>query len=77
MRREVRWRALGCPEACTVGPSRSNPDSSRGEASGDAHAGALMRELAARLPAREVLGMGGPRMREAGSWRSTTPARSR
>ncbi len=37
-----------------------------GEASGDAHAGALMRELAARLPGARFWGMGGPRMREAG-----------
>lgn len=37
-----------------------------GEASGDAHAGALMRELSARLPGARFWGMGGPRMREAG-----------
>lgn len=37
-----------------------------GEASGDAHAGALMRELALRLPHARFFGMGGPRMREAG-----------
>jgi lipid-A-disaccharide synthase len=37
-----------------------------GEASGDAHAGALMRELRLRLPHASFFGMGGPRMREAG-----------
>ncbi|HEY3445149.1 MAG TPA: lipid-A-disaccharide synthase [Myxococcales bacterium] len=37
-----------------------------GEASGDAHAGALMRELSARLPHAKFWGMGGPRMKEAG-----------
>ncbi len=37
-----------------------------GEASGDAHAGALMRELRSRLPSAAFFGMGGPRMREAG-----------
>jgi lipid-A-disaccharide synthase len=37
-----------------------------GEASGDAHAGALMRELSARLKGARFFGMGGPRMREAG-----------
>ncbi len=37
-----------------------------GEASGDAHAGALMRELSARLPHARFYGMGGRRMREAG-----------
>ncbi|MGI5865346.1 MAG: lipid-A-disaccharide synthase [Myxococcales bacterium] len=37
-----------------------------GEASGDAHAGALMRELKARLPDVRFFGMGGPRMREQG-----------
>lgn len=37
-----------------------------GEASGDAHAGALLRELRARLPHAAFFGMGGPRMREAG-----------
>lgn len=37
-----------------------------GEASGDAHAGALMRELSARLPHARFFGMGGARMQEAG-----------
>ena len=45
-----------------------------GEASGDAHAGALMRELSVRVPGARFFGMGGPRMREAGLqalWDST------
>jgi lipid-A-disaccharide synthase len=37
-----------------------------GEASGDAHGGALMRELSSRIPSATFFGMGGPRMREAG-----------
>ncbi|MBI5549267.1 MAG: lipid-A-disaccharide synthase [Deltaproteobacteria bacterium] len=37
-----------------------------GEASGDAHAGALMRELSGRLPRARFFGMGGVHMREAG-----------
>ena len=37
-----------------------------GEASGDLHGGALLRELRARLPGIEVTGVGGPGLREAG-----------
>jgi lipid-A-disaccharide synthase len=37
-----------------------------GEASGDAHAGSLLRALRERLPQARFFGMGGPRMREAG-----------
>ena len=37
-----------------------------GEASGDLHGAALVRALRARVPALEVAGVGGPRLRDAG-----------
>ncbi|MFO8013853.1 MAG: lipid-A-disaccharide synthase [Phycisphaerae bacterium] len=40
---------------------------SAGEASGDLHAGGLIRAVRRRVPDAEVLGLGGPRMREAGA----------
>ena len=38
-----------------------------GEASGDLYAGALAAELRARVPSIDIVGLGGPRLREAGA----------